>query len=1028
MLSLKSIRGRSILAGLALLLLLAGVGAVSVWRAQSERGARASLERRALAVSALETQRAQVFTIGTYTAMSAIADDPSVFVDLYHENEVPATEAIQNALDSVAATGDDVSALSEMAVGAEKMLQDADAVLAAYQGASPEERRLLTQDAMATLWPQAAPMVVQLDQAIQEQQSKLSAEQQAANRSSDETLALLIALSALAFVVASGILVTFILTLVRPLASLQASARAIISGDLQARAPESGPEEVVSVARDVNEMTQALLDRTERLVKSEQRFRDVLDVSRDVVYKLNMETRTYDYISPSTFQLLGFTPEEVVEMALDGVWARFHPDDAAALAMPSAASSAANGRETPSIEYRWRFKDGDYRWLSDDRTFVRDDEGKLHAVVGTVRDITQRKAAEEALRDSEERFRSLSASAPVGIFSIDTEGKFTYGNQYLLDTFGIDVDALLERRWHFGIHPDDRKAAIAAGMEKVPERGTFSREYRILRADGAVRWVRTISNPLLNKDGNVTSYVGAVEDITERRQAEDALRESEERFRTLCASAPVGIFLMDRQGQVTYGNERLQAISGVSRQGGPVGELALVVHPDDREQLLQAWAEAGREKGEFTAEYRILTPAGDTRWVRTNVSRLASSSDGEGGIVGTVEDVTSQKAAEEGMKHRIEVESAVAHASNLLASSEDLDAALNLAMRILGTAFGADRGHLFVLDGKTRMHCIGAWCSPDASEAKNAYDFDAISFPWSTRIMLQGEPIIVNNIAEMPPEAAAEKSLWESLNIKSIVAVPLISRGRITGTIMLDTSCSTCVWREEDVRLLRLAAESTSSFIDRQRAGEERHQAYESIIFLLATAAEARDPYTENHLQRVRGYTESIALELGLTQEEATEIALVALLHDLGKIRVPDSILIKPGPLSEEEWQTMRKHTVWGEELLPDDPWFKTAREISRWHHESWDGTGYPDGLHGDMIPLHTAIVAVADGFDAMTSRRPYKAPWPPIRAIREITKQKGKRYSPVVVDAFRRAVEKGDIDRAVASRGHNPKGLKRAA
>ena len=902
--SLKSIRGRSILAGLALLLLLAGVGAVSVWRIQGERSARASLERRAVALTALQAQRAQVFTIGTYTAMSALADDPSYFVDQYHQTEVATEEVIQNTLDSVAATGDDVSKLSEMQAGAEKLLQDADPILASFSGASAEERRALTQEAMNTMWPQAAPMVVELGQAIQEQQSKLSAEQQAANRGSAQTLALLIALSTLAFVVAAGILVTFILTLVRPLASLQASARAIISGDLQARAPESGPDEVVSVARDMNEMTQALLDRTETLVKSEQRFRDVLDISRDVVYKLNMDTRTYDYISPSASELLGFTPEEVVEMGLDGVWAGFHPDDSAALGTFSGDSPAGlgKGRETPSIEYRWRFKDGDYRWLSDDRAFVRDDDGNVRAVVGTIRDITQRKAAEEALRKSEERFRSLSASAPVGIF------------------------------------------------------------------------------------------------------------------------------LMDDKGQVLYTNERLQAISGVSGQGGSVNELALAVHPDDREQLLAEWTNAEAERREFTAEYRIRTPAEETRWVRMHASRLAASGTGAGGIVGTVEDITSQKTAEEDMRHRIEVESAVAHASNLLASSEDLDTALNLTMRILGASFGADRARIFALEGKTRMHCIGEWCAPDANEAKNLYDFDAVAFPWSTRIMLQGEPIIVNDVAKMPPEAAAEKSLWESLSIQSIVAVPLTSGGRITGTIMLDTSCNTCVWREEDVRLLRLAAESISSFIDRQRAGEERHQAYESIIFLLATAAEARDPYTGNHLQRVRGYTESIALELGLSQEEAAEIGLVALLHDLGKIRVPDSILIKPGPLSEEEWQIMRKHAAWGEDLLPDDPWFKTAREITRWHHESWDGTGYPDGLHGEMIPLHTAIVAVADGFDAMTSRRPYKAPWPPVRAIREIAKQRGKRYSPAVVDAFRRAVEKGAIDRTIASGRHERASLSKAA
>ena len=281
---------------------------------------------------------------------------------------------------------------------------------------------------------------------------------------------------------------------------------------------------------------------------------------------------------------------------------------------------------------------------------------------------------------------------------------------------------------------------------------------------------------------------------------------------------------------------------------------------------------------------------------------------------------------------------------------------------------------------------------------------------------LQAEPIIVNDIDTLPPEAAAEKGIWQPLGFARSCSTADIRRP-IIGSIAIDKMQSTCIWREEDVKLLRLAAESISSFVERQRAAAEKRHAYESIVFLLATAAEARDPYTENHLNRIKHYSEAIALEIGLSPQEAEEIGLAALLHDLGKIRVPDSILTKPGPLSENEWQVMRKHPIWGEQLLPPDPWFKKARQIGRWHHENWDGTGYPDGLQGDMIPLCTAIVSVADGFDAMTSRRPYKAAWPPVRAMHEISKNRGKKYSPAVVDAFMRAIGSGEIDRIVKGR-----------
>jgi HD-GYP domain-containing protein (c-di-GMP phosphodiesterase class II) len=108
----------------------------------------------------------------------------------------------------------------------------------------------------------------------------------------------------------------------------------------------------------------------------------------------------------------------------------------------------------------------------------------------------------------------------------------------------------------------------------------------------------------------------------------------------------------------------------------------------------------------------------------------------------------------------------------------------------------------------------------------------------------------------------------------------------------------------------------------------------------------------------------------------------------------------------------MKRHPLWGEELLATHPWLKTARQIARWHHERWDGSGYPDGLRGEQIPVSAAIVTVADGLDAMISERPYKGAWPPQRAIREIRAQKGRQYSPAVVEAFNRALRKGAIKR----------------
>ena len=142
---------------------------------------------------------------------------------------------------------------------------------------------------------------------------------------------------------------------------------------------------------------------------------------------------------------------------------------------------------------------------------------------------------------------------------------------------------------------------------------------------------------------------------------------------------------------------------------------------------------------------------------------------------------------------------------------------------------------------------------------------------------------------------------------------------------------------------------------------------------LLAAAAEAHDRTTGKHLHNVRVISERLALELGYSEEDAREIGLAAVLHDMGKIRVPDSVLANKGRLSGEEWDLMKNHAAWGEQFLAGRSGFDLAATIARYHHERWDGRGYPDGVPGENIPEAAAIVSVADSFDAMTSDRPYK-------------------------------------------------------
>lgn len=183
----------------------------------------------------------------------------------------------------------------------------------------------------------------------------------------------------------------------------------------------------------------------------------------------------------------------------------------------------------------------------------------------------------------------------------------------------------------------------------------------------------------------------------------------------------------------------------------------------------------------------------------------------------------------------------------------------------------------------------------------------------------------------------------------------------------------------------------------------ELHTANMEAVYMLAVASEAKDMDTGAHVRRIEHFTRMLALELGLSAEESQRIAYSSILHDVGKIHVPDDILRKPGPLSAEEWTLMQQHTTAGERILSREPFFDTARQIARSHHENWDGSGYPDGLSGSRIPLPARIVRVADVYDALTSARPYKPAWPQQQAIQTITREQPHLFDPVVLGAFAR-------------------------
>lgn len=179
--------------------------------------------------------------------------------------------------------------------------------------------------------------------------------------------------------------------------------------------------------------------------------------------------------------------------------------------------------------------------------------------------------------------------------------------------------------------------------------------------------------------------------------------------------------------------------------------------------------------------------------------------------------------------------------------------------------------------------------------------------------------------------------------------------------------------------------------------------AYKDAVVMLCLAAEGKDQDTSSHLYRVQHYTEALALAMDVDADYAAHMGLMSMLHDIGKLATPDAILKKPGALTDEEWLIMKEHPLAGVRILGNNPFYEIAREISAGHHENYDGSGYPKGLRGEEIPLAARIVKLADVFDALTTKRPYKDAWSMEDALVNIAAQSGKMFDPNIVNKFKK-------------------------
>ncbi|MCX6026192.1 MAG: GAF domain-containing protein, partial [Chloroflexi bacterium] len=268
------------------------------------------------------------------------------------------------------------------------------------------------------------------------------------------------------------------------------------------------------------------------------------------------------------------------------------------------------------------------------------------------------------------------------------------------------------------------------------------------------------------------------------------------------------------------------------------------------------------------------------------------------------------------------------------------------------------------------------------------------------------QAVRVDDLRTFPGEFT-RAPLFAEEGFVSYYAMPLVAKGEVNGVLEVFGRKPFTIDREWEEYLATLAGQAAVAvdsgrlFQGLQRSNTDLTMAYEATIDGWSRALDLRDKETEGHTQRVTEVTERLARAMGFDEQALVHIHRGSLLHDIGKMGVPDHILLKPGPLTDEEWVLMRRHPALAYELLSPIEYLARALDIPYCHHEKWDGTGYPRALAGEAIPLAARVFAIIDVWDALRSDRPYRAAWPEAKALAYIREQTGKHFDPHVTEAF---------------------------
>jgi len=743
---------------------------------------------------------------------------------------------------------------------------------------------------------------------------------------------------------------------------------------------EPSVKAIVTNYRDISERKQA----EEALRESEERYRTLIEQASDGIFLADNEGR-YIEVNSAGCRLLGYTREEILQKTIRDL-------TMVAPAQPLRLDEIRQGKTILSEREMIR-KDGTLVPVEISAKQLPD--GRLQ---GIARDITERKLAEDVLRDSEAELRALFSAMHDVVIVYDRQGRY-------LSIAPTDVSLLYKpptdmigKTLHEVLPASQADLIVEHIHRALDTKQTVMLDYS-LTIDGREIWFAATISSSINDTAILVAH-----DITERKRAES-------KFSGLLESAPDAMVVVDQQGKIAMINKQTEALFGYTRQE-LVGQLVEVIIPE-------------RFRNAHPARRTGYTKAPSIRPMGDGVELSARRKDGsefpveislspletaEGLLItAAIRDITERKRAEELIKTQLQRLAALRAIDTAISGSTDLQFTLKTALDQVITELGVDAASVLLLYPST----LTLKYTAGRGFRSNAYS--------RTQVRLgegqAGKAALERQIVAHPDFTLnkpffAMPELMAGENFAAYYAVPLIAKGFVKGVLEifhrapLHPDNEWLNFLETLGGQIAIAIDNATMFNDLHRSNFDLMNAYNATIEGWSRALDLRDKETEGHTQRVTEMTMRLARAMGLTDDALMQIQRGALLHDMGKLGVPDAILLKTDKLTEEEWIRMKQHPQFAYDMLAPIPFLKKALDIPYCHHEKWDGTGYPRGLKGEQIPLAARIFAIVDVWDALRSDRPYRQGWSEEKVREHIRANSGTHFDPQVVEAFMRMLE----------------------